>query len=664
MPDLKPHRVLTPKPEASMSTSVPWRFRLPAILNYAVAVLGIAAATIVTLTLDHLWGITPSLFVFLCIIMFVAWANGSGPALLATALALLSFDYFFIDPPYTFSTEFAHIPRLAVFVAASLFVVWLIASQQRTADALRARVDELRKLNETLRLENAERRQAEERALEAEQRLQELIDTLPALIARRGADGKINFLNQPWFTYTGLSRDRPQDYEVATFHPEDELKEQQAWASHLARGEAYDTEYRLRRADGEYRWHYVRRAPFRDADGKLAGWYGVAFDSEDRKRAEDALRRSEAELTEAKRELQRTIDTIPVLVAIYQPDGMRISVNQPWRNYSGLGFQDAVGDAPMLLVHPDEFAEAERAWRAALATGAPLRAEVRVRRADGEYRWHRIERVPLRDESGDVIRWYGVAHDIDDQKRAESALHAAQTALSHASRVATLGEISASIAHEVSQPLSAIITNGEVCLRLLRRDTPDLAAVRDAVEWIVKDGSRAAQVIRRVHGLVKKSETQKAPLDINDTINEVAALLQRELAGHHVSLQRELAPAMPSAVADRVQLQQVIINLIMNGIEAMQAVTGRPRVLTIRSYQDDARRVVVAVKDSGVGIASETAGRLFEAFFTTKPSGLGMGLSICRSIIEDHGGRLWATDNSGEPGATFQFALPPYRDSV
>jgi C4-dicarboxylate-specific signal transduction histidine kinase len=273
--------------------------------------------------------------------------------------------------------------------------------------------------------------------------------------------------------------------------------------------------------------------------------------------------------------------------------------------------------------------------------------------------------VPLRDRNGDVIKWYGVGHDIDDQKRAESALHAAQTALSHASRVATLGEISASIAHEVSQPLTAIITNGEAALRFLRREAPDLESVNDAVEWIVKDGNRAAQVFHRVRGLTKKSDPQMGPLDINDTIDEVAVLLHRELIAHQVTLRRELAPALPLVTADRIQLQQVIINLVMNGIEAMQAVTGRPRALTILTHPDAAGRVVVAVKDTGVGIPDETAERLFEMFFSTKPSGLGMGLSICRSIIEDHhDGQLRASNNSGEPGATFQFALPSYQDGA
>jgi C4-dicarboxylate-specific signal transduction histidine kinase len=251
--------------------------------------------------------------------------------------------------------------------------------------------------------------------------------------------------------------------------------------------------------------------------------------------------------------------------------------------------------------------------------------------------------------------------DITESRKSQAALNAAQTALAHACRVATLGEISASIAHEVNQPLAAIVANGQACLRFLCRDAPDLNYVRGAIEWIIKDGNRAAEVIRRVRGLLKNESTQKNLLDVNDLVSEVAALMQRELSAQHVTLRLELASALPLIMGDRIQLQQVIINLVVNGVDAMQAVADRSHVLLIRSYED-AHQVVVAVKDSGVGIPAEIADRLFDAFFSTKPSGLGIGLSICRSIIGDHGGQLWATSNTEEPGATFQFALPSHQE--
>jgi signal transduction histidine kinase len=223
--------------------------------------------------------------------------------------------------------------------------------------------------------------------------------------------------------------------------------------------------------------------------------------------------------------------------------------------------------------------------------------------------------------------------------------------------------MAASIAHEVNQPLAAVVANAEACLRWLDRGTPDLDAARRSVEWIIDDGNRASEVIRRVRALANKTDIEKVPLDVNDVVRETIALVQRELISHQVSLRMEFAPALPMILGDRVQLQQVIINLMMNGIEAMQSVTDRPRELVIRSRQDETHRVLVSVTDCGVGISAENADRLFNAFFTTKSGGMGMGLSICRSIMEAHDGRLWATANVPH-GATFQFTLPENADTA
>jgi signal transduction histidine kinase len=230
-------------------------------------------------------------------------------------------------------------------------------------------------------------------------------------------------------------------------------------------------------------------------------------------------------------------------------------------------------------------------------------------------------------------------------------------------RVTTLGELTASIAHEVNQPLAAVVANAEACLRWLGRDVPDLAAARRSAEWVINDGIRASEVVRRVRALAHKAEIEKVPLDVNDVVAEVIALVQRELASHLVSLRTELAPGLPRILGDRVQLQQVIINLVMNGIEAMQPVTDRPRELVIRSRQEEMQRVLLSVTDCGVGISAENANRLFNAFFTTKSSGLGMGLSICRSIVEAHEGRLSASGDEG-CGATFQFVLPVHQEDA
>jgi C4-dicarboxylate-specific signal transduction histidine kinase len=242
-------------------------------------------------------------------------------------------------------------------------------------------------------------------------------------------------------------------------------------------------------------------------------------------------------------------------------------------------------------------------------------------------------------------------------RSAQMALDKAQAELAHVTRVTTLGQLTASITHEVNQPLAAIIVNAEACLRWLDRATPDVDEARRAAQQIVKDGRRADEVIRGVRALAKKTDTAKTPLDVNEVVNEVIVLVRRELVSRRVSLRMDLGPDLPMVVADRVQLQQVLLNLVINGIEAMQSITDRPRELVIRSRRDNAHQVLVAVADSGVGISAENADRLFSAFFTTKSSGMGMGLSICRSIMEAHGGRLWATANVPH-GAMFQLTLP------
>jgi PAS domain S-box-containing protein len=279
----------------------------------------------------------------------------------------------------------------------------------------------------------------------------------------------------------------------------------------------------------------------------------------------------------------------------------------------------------------------------------------------------------LKDDSGQLIGFAKITRDVSERvqaareleearirlakSRAEEALQRAQAEVAHVARVITLGELTASIAHEVNQPLAGLVASGNACLRWLASQPPDIENARQSVDRIIRDGKRASEIIQRVRALATKASSQREPLDINNVINEVIALVQHELVSHRVLLRTELAPALPLILADRVQLQQVIINLVMNGIEAIQTVTERPRELMIRSQLDEARQVLVTVEDCGVGISTENAGRLFNAFFTTKSSGIGMGLSICRSIIEAHGGQISAANNAGV-GATFQFTLP------
>jgi C4-dicarboxylate-specific signal transduction histidine kinase len=256
-----------------------------------------------------------------------------------------------------------------------------------------------------------------------------------------------------------------------------------------------------------------------------------------------------------------------------------------------------------------------------------------------------------------IILAFASVASLFERRRAEEALRQAQANLAHLSRVMTLGELTASISHEVNQPIAAIATNGQICLRLLALETPRPDDLRATVERIVRDANRASEVIQRIRALAKRSEPQMESLDINDVIREAILLVQREVFNHGASLRTELASALPPVLGDRVQLQQVIINLLINGVEAMAPITDRPHEIIIRSQQHEAGQVHVAVLDSGIGIDSETADQLFSAFFTTKPSGMGMGLSISRSIVRAHGGRLWVSPNP-DHGAAFQFTVP------
>jgi len=366
------------------------------------------------------------------------------------------------------------------------------------------------------------------------------------------------------------------------------------------------------------------------------------------------------DLQEREARIRRLVDSNIVGIVIWDVQGRIIEANQAFLDIIGYVREDLVsGRLRWRELTPAEWREADEQALAELeAAGTVQPREKEYFRKDGS-------RVPVLVARA-IFEWNrdeGVAFvlDLTERKHVEGALRDAQANLAHVVRVTTLGELAASIAHEVNQPLAAVVANAEACLRWLDRGMPDLDAARRSLGWIIDDGNRASEVLRRVRALANKTEIEKVPLDVNEIIREVTTLMQRELISHRVSLQTEFAPALPMILGDRVQLQQVIINLVMNGAEAMQSVTDRPRELVIRSRQEGAHQVLVSVTDCGVGIPAENVGRLFNAFFTTKSSGMGMGLSICRSIMEAHGGRLWATANVPQ-GATFQFTLPVNAD--
>jgi PAS domain S-box-containing protein len=280
-------------------------------------------------------------------------------------------------------------------------------------------------------------------------------------------------------------------------------------------------------------------------------------------------------------------------------------------------------------------------------------------RKDGSRYWANVVVTAMRDSDDKLIGFSKITHDLTERKRAEEALETTRAELAHVARVTTMGELTASIAHEINQPLTAVVANANACSRLLSAKSPDLDEVREAVAEIAEAGTRAGAIITRIRALVKKGLPEKTTLDINDVVQEILPLTSGELAKHGVSVQTELFPGLPQVLGDRVQLQQVILNLMKNAIEAMTSITDRPRVLLLRTQTHESDRLSVAVQDSGDGLDPRNTARIFDTFFTTKSNGMGMGLSISRSIVETHGGRLWAEPNDG-PGATFQFILPAY----
>lgn len=371
----------------------------------------------------------------------------------------------------------------------------------------------------------------------------------------------------------------------------------------------------------------------------------------ERKRAEQALRASE-------RELRMAIESIPSLVWTTLPDGSNETFSKQWHEFTGITPEAARNGGWHASFHPDDFIQVAAKWTEMLTLGIAGGVEARLRSADGEYRLFLVRGVPLRDESGTIIKWYGTSTDMEDLRRSEDRLKKTQDELAHVTRVTTMGELAASIAHEVSQPIAGVVINGTACLRWLAglENSTNLSEAKEAVQRIVRDGKRAGDVISRIRTLFKKAETAKELLNLNEAIEEVVIITRSEMEKRRVMLRLELSEELPSVVGDRVQLQQVMLNLFLNAVEAMSTVNDRPRELIVSTQVSEQFTVLVRVRDTGPGLDPESMEKIFIAFHTTKSGGLGMGLSISRSIVENHSGRLWCTANDG-PGATFQFTL-------
>ncbi len=423
----------------------------------------------------------------------------------------------------------------------------------------------------------------------------------------------------------------------------------------MASEAAGDAEARLRRYDGKYRWFLFRANPLRDETGTLIKWYGVNTDIEDRKRAEAELRRAYDSFADAQR-LSKTGSFITDLVGDehnWSVEAYRIFEFDPGTTVTVQRIRD--------IIHPDDLPSFDSVIGRGMS-GVDVNFAFRIVTDRGAVKHvrgvaHVIEQIEGRP------MFVGALQDVTERMVAEEALNRARSDLAHVARATTLSTLTASIAHEVNQPLSGIITNASTCLRMLDADPANVEGARETARRTIRDGNRASDVIARLRALFSKKESTLELLDLNEATRELIALSLSELQRNRVVLHSELADDLPHVTGDRIQLQQVILNLLRNASDAMVDVHDRPRHLVIKTEREGGDRVRVTVRDAGVGVDPQGMDKLFGAFYTTKSDGMGIGLSISRSIIERHHGRLWAEPNDG-PGATFSFSIPRIPESA
>jgi PAS domain S-box-containing protein len=475
-----------------------------------------------------------------------------------------------------------------------------------------------------------------------------MVETIPALVWRARPDGTIDYVNKRLLEYLGSPLEEVIGWGwMEKVHPHDVAFKVQSWLGHLETRTSHDANCRFQGADGAYRWFNVRGEPLRDADGRTQNWYGVLIDIDDQKKAEDASRESELKLREI-------IETMPSMIWSTGPDGQPTHVNQRVVDYTGCRFEDLLNLGWRQFIHPDDFPETAKTFYHSIQTGESYQAIHRLRRADGQYRWYQQRAEPLRDKQQRIVQWYGVAVDIDGGKNAENELRVTQAQLARASQAATVAELSASIAHEINQPLAGIVASAETSRTWLSGDNPNLPRARAAIERIIRDGNAAADIIRRIRALFRQTAPAKTSLQINEVIDEVRRLAQDEVDRRGISLELGLAQALPPVLADRIQIQQVLMNLIRNGAEAIEEANSNAKRLIVRSQCTDGF-IIVEVCDLGIGLTHPE--KVFEPFYSTKPNGLGVGLAISRSIVQAHGGVLRVRDNQPR-GTVFSLTLP------
>ena len=501
--------------------------------------------------------------------------------------------------------------------------------------------------------------QAEDALRRSQRQLQQMIDAVPVSIWCLTPEGTPSYFNKRVMDEIGLTVDdltaSARGLDLASVHPDDRAAVQLALAHSLKTGEPFGMKYRQRRGRAPYRWTEGRAEALRDEDGGIVQWYGVYLDIDDVVVAQQALREREHQLTQL-------VDIVPALIWRLAPDGEPSYFNKRLIDYFGLDVADS--DTPGMsrlaatiraVVHPDDAAALTERLSRSLTTGESFSLRYRLRRHDGVYRWIGGRAEPMRNRDGEIVQWYGLCLDIEDEIRTQEALRGAQDKLARATQAANLSELSASIAHEVNQPLAAIVATCHACRRWLSADPPNLERAKITLDRIIRDANSASEVVSRIRALFSQLDKTRSPADMTEVMIEVCRLMADELAIKNIQVETEFDRSLPQVLIDPVQMEQVLINLIRNAIDALDMIVDGPRLIRLRAVLDGDNTVRVEVRDVGPGLKAPE--RIFEPFFTTKENGMGMGLAICRSIIESHNGRLWAISNQPR-GTILAFTLP------
>ncbi|HSI49490.1 MAG TPA: PAS domain S-box protein [Ideonella sp.] len=484
----------------------------------------------------------------------------------------------------------------------------------------------------------------------SEQNIRLIVDSLPVLAWVARPDGTAEFVNRRWAEYAGVEAEQILEWGFLNFyHPDDVAGMVETWKDALETRDRMDLKGRIRRFDGEYRWFYFSGRKITDANG-VVRWVGANVDFEDLQRAEDALKASE-------QRLKLIIDTIPVMAWSSDAGGYVDFFSKNLLDFCGLRYEDVVGEGYSRMFHQDDVDSMLHRWERVRSIKRGEEIDARVRRADGEYRWFTFRQSPLLDANGDVVKWYGALIEIEDRKRAEDELRQSQNELARVARMTTLGELAVSIAHEVNQPLMAIVTDAGTCMRWLDEAQFDATRARQAAERVVREGHRAGEIVAGIRALARKAPARMEPMDLHQAIRDVLLVLNGEFRRRNVDANFDVGAEPLIVLGDRTQLQQVLLNLVMNSVESMADTEQVGRRLKICSAVREDGFGQVSVIDTGTGVQRGDMDRIFDAFFSTKPGGIGMGLSICRSIVEAHGGSVSAR-NEVPRGSTFSFTVP------